>query len=65
MHTRIKLNLANQIQIKKKVNTVPENTTIHKNVDEPELPELHDYIAFLENHSVLEERVEELSSKEL
>ena len=35
-------------------------------LDEPQLPELHDYIAFSENHEVvLEERVEELSSKEL
>ena len=51
---------------KKKVNTVTENTTINKNVDESQLPELHDYIAFLENHEgVLEERVKELSSKEL
>ena len=52
--------------LKKKVNTVTENTTINKNVDESQLPELHDYIAFLDNHEgVLEKRVKELSSKEL
>ena len=42
MHARIKLNLANQIQyIKREINKVTENTTINKNVAEPELPELH------------------------
>ena len=50
----------------KKINKVTEeNTTIiNKNVVEPQLQELHDYIAFLENHEeVLEERAAELSSK--
>ena len=50
--------------LKKKINIVTENTTTNKNIAEFELPELHDYIAFLENREgVLEERVEELSSK--
>ena len=52
--------------LKTKINKVTENTTTNKNVAEPKLLELHDYIAFLENHEgVLEERVEELSSQKL
>ena len=46
---------------KTKINKVTENTTIsiNKNVAEPQLLELHDYIAFLENHEgVLEEKLE-------
>ena len=49
-----------------KKNKVTEKTTINKNVAEAELSELHDYIAFLENcEGVLEEKVEELSSKKI
>ena len=52
--------------LKKNNKVSKENTNITKNVAEPQLQVLHDYIAFLENHEgVFEERVAELSSKKL
>ena len=63
---KTKLSKSNSYFLKKINKVTEENTAINKNVVEPQLQELHDYIAFLENHEgVLEEKVAELSSKKL
>ena len=65
MIDKTKLSKSNSY-LKTKINKVTESKTTNKNAAEPKLLELHNHIAFLENNeSVLEERVEELSSPKL